>query len=228
MCRETRERRSRQQRLRARIQRAGCAFVLRSDGLSASAYGLSEWARPTRVPCSLQEEPTVGATAGQGWWHGRTRNLRVFPFARAICRSCSLVQTKFSEPVAVSSAPPTDVSASAYSPSGGASTYFRSVLAARTNLGRRGGIVKSSSATVSRKLRSFLYTAATFAIVGVRSRGGKAPRFVRRERESMLSGARAQAGPAELHAKSDRGGIRQRADRPLDLPPRRMKGSPPL
>jgi hypothetical protein len=31
-------------------------------------------------------------------------------------------QKKFSEPVAVSSAPPTDVSACAYSPSGGTST----------------------------------------------------------------------------------------------------------
>ena len=51
---------------------------------------------------------------------------------------------KFSEPVAISSAPPTDVSASAYSSSGGASTYSRSVLAARGNLGRLGVVVKGS------------------------------------------------------------------------------------
>ena len=37
-----------------KIHRAGCAFVLRPDGLSASAYGLPEWDRPTRVPCSVQ------------------------------------------------------------------------------------------------------------------------------------------------------------------------------
>ena len=37
------------------IQRAGCAFVPRSDELSASAYGLPDRTRPTRVPCSLQE-----------------------------------------------------------------------------------------------------------------------------------------------------------------------------
>ena len=49
---------------------------------------------------------------------------------------------KFSEPVAISSAPPTDVSASAYSSSGGASTYSRSVLAARRNLGRLRVVVK--------------------------------------------------------------------------------------
>ena len=36
------------------IQRAGCAFVRHTDGLSASAYGLPVWTRPTRVPCSLQ------------------------------------------------------------------------------------------------------------------------------------------------------------------------------
>ena len=37
-----------------KIQRAGCAFVPRSDELSASAYGLPDRTRPTRVPCSLQ------------------------------------------------------------------------------------------------------------------------------------------------------------------------------
>ena len=49
---------------------------------------------------------------------------------------------KFSEPVALSSAPPTDDSASAYTSSGGASTYSRSVLAARGNLGGLRMVVK--------------------------------------------------------------------------------------
>ena len=53
-----------------------------------------------------------------------------------------LLANKFSEPVALSSAPPTDVSASAYSSSGGASTYSRSVLAARGNLGGHRLVVK--------------------------------------------------------------------------------------
>ena len=57
------------------------------------------------------------------------------PLPRPVSR---LRPNKFSEPVALSSAPPTDVSASAYSSSGGASTYSRSVLAARGNLGRLG------------------------------------------------------------------------------------------
>ena len=57
---------------------------------------------------------------------------------------------KFTEPVALSSAPPTDVSASAYSSSGGASTYSRSVLAARGNLGAgRAGVKSSRNALIA-------------------------------------------------------------------------------
>jgi hypothetical protein len=67
---------------------------------------------------------------------------------------------KFSEPVALSSAPPTDVSASAYSSSGGASTYSRSVLAARGNLGAMRAGVKRPEKAASAICAFFLLKAS--------------------------------------------------------------------
>ena len=83
---------------------------------------------------------------------------------RAALAARFLLANKFSEPVALSSAPPTDVSASAYSSSGGASTYSRSVLAARGNLGRLGVVVKRSKNGELANCGFFFVSTPQFAI----------------------------------------------------------------
>ena len=100
---------------------------------------------PPTLPIPIVLEPGSEATL-QGSWREKGPLPRIPFFLRP---------NKFSEPVALSSAPPTDVSASAYSSSGGASTYSRSVLAARGNLGAGGAGVKGLEERRLRKLRVF-------------------------------------------------------------------------
>jgi hypothetical protein len=67
-----------------KIHRAGCAFVHIPREPSASAYGPRELLRPTRAPCSVQEQPNPPARSRQGLpfaksAHFAHRKLSTFP-----------------------------------------------------------------------------------------------------------------------------------------------------
>src|SRR6476660_5181681 len=78
-----------------KIHRAGCAFVRLSRELSAfrlaaSPYSPQERLRPTRAPCSVQEQTyAVGHASARGERRRKARSLRVGP-GEILWISCEL------------------------------------------------------------------------------------------------------------------------------------------
>jgi hypothetical protein len=130
--------------LRARIRRAGCAFVHSSDGLSACTYNSSSELQPTRAPCSAQAGLYArGRGSRKGAGDESFRNLRERAVRPLILPDLATVKPKNS-PSRVRFRPPfRPTFRFRVRPPGLASSYSRPVLGAVGTLrlpdGRRKG-----------------------------------------------------------------------------------------